>query len=90
MLDGCSAYQNRLPRIINSWYQPAILDDAYCKISPIPLELVDSWQVFDAVLRARFESVPGLQRIKDNLDHLQDAQSGELIQRAQVPRLHQA
>jgi hypothetical protein len=81
---GVLLYQNRLPPIIDSWSnQPAVLDDAYSKKSPIPLELVDSWLVFDAVLEARFENTPGLNRIKNKFYQLQDAQSGESIQRAQ-------
>jgi hypothetical protein len=81
---GILTVHSKLPRLLNPWSQDsAVLDDPLCRKAPIPLELVDSWLVFDAILDARFQHSPGLQRIKERYYTLQDATSKEAIQRTE-------
>ena len=53
--------QSRVPREFKPcWIQePVILTDALGRIMPIHIELVNSWEVFDCVLAARFVNLPG-------------------------------
>jgi len=81
---GLLVLHRQLPRLLSPWaVQPAVLDDALCRISPIPLELIDTWRLFDVILLARFEGTPGLERIKERHYMLQDAISREHIKRVE-------
>jgi len=53
--------QSRIPKEFGPcWIQePLILTDALGRVAPIHLELINSWDVFDNVLAARFIDLPG-------------------------------
>lgn len=53
--------QSRMPKELGPcWIQePVILTDALGRVVPIHLELINSWDVFDSVLTARFTNLPG-------------------------------
>jgi hypothetical protein len=53
--------QSRIPREFKPcWIQePVMLTDALGRVAPIHIELVNSWEVFDSVLTARFINLPG-------------------------------
>ena len=53
--------QSRIPKEFGPcWIQePLILTDALGRVAPIHLELINSWDVFDSVLAARFIDLPG-------------------------------
>ncbi|KAL6718360.1 hypothetical protein ACLMJK_004449 [Lecanora helva] len=59
--------QNAIPaQLERSWTQePAVLDDALGRVTPIHLEFLDSWEAFDRVLECRFRHLPGHQKIKE-------------------------
>ncbi|KAM0800303.1 hypothetical protein BDR22DRAFT_258396 [Usnea florida] len=44
--------------------QPAILEDALGRVTPLHLEFLDSWEAFEAVLEVRFRQLPGHRKIK--------------------------
>jgi hypothetical protein len=76
--------QSRVPREFEPcWIQePLILTDALGRVAPIHLELVNSWEVFDAVLSARFLNVPGGQKIERKEYAIQDRSSQQDIERS--------
>jgi hypothetical protein len=84
-----SNLSGRSGRCLNSWQIPSYLDiSRYARASrsretPIPLELIDSWRLFDTILLTRFEDTQGLQRIKEGHYALQDATSKQDIGRVQ-------
>ena len=53
--------RDRLPsHLERSLYQePFILEDSHGRIFPIPMQFVNSWEAFDAVLGMRFVNLPG-------------------------------
>ncbi|PVH79678.1 hypothetical protein DL98DRAFT_214990 [Cadophora sp. DSE1049] len=57
--------QTRIPREFKPcWIQePLILTDALGRVAPIHLELINSWDVFESVLVARFNQLPGQGKI---------------------------
>ncbi|KAH9209390.1 hypothetical protein DL95DRAFT_526918 [Leptodontidium sp. 2 PMI_412] len=57
--------QTRIPRECKPcWIQePLILTDALGRVAPIHLELINSWHVFESVLIARFDRLPGQEKI---------------------------
>lgn len=57
--------QTRIPRAFKPcWIQePVILTDALGRVVPIHLELINSWDVFESVLIARFDQLPGQNKI---------------------------
>jgi hypothetical protein len=76
--------QSRVPREFEPcWIQePLILTDALGRVAPIHLELVNSWEVFDAVLSARFLNVPGGHKIERKEYAIQDRSSQQDIERS--------
>lgn len=52
----------RIDRSLNQ--RPFILEDAMGRIVPVHLQFITSWNVFDAVLVARFEGLPGFDKIR--------------------------
>lgn len=66
--------QTRVPREFEPcWIQePLILTDALGRIAPIHLELINSWDVWESVLEARFRNLPGERKIKRKEYALQD------------------
>ncbi|KAK8068800.1 hypothetical protein PG994_005416 [Apiospora phragmitis] len=48
------------------------LEDAVGRVAPVPLRLVDSWDAFDALLRARFKGLQGFWRVTRKRYTLQD------------------
>lgn len=56
--------------------EPVILTDAIGRVAPVHLELVNSWEVLESVLAARFRNIPGGERkIKHKEYALQDRKS---------------
>lgn len=57
--------QTRIPQEFKPcWIQePLILTDPLGRIAPIHLELINSWEVFETVLVARFNRLPGQGKI---------------------------
>lgn len=55
------ALQSRIPKEFGPcWIQePLTLTDALGRSAPLHLELVNSWDVFESVLAARFKDLPG-------------------------------
>ncbi|KAF2816127.1 uncharacterized protein BDZ99DRAFT_129393 [Mytilinidion resinicola] len=79
---GVVYIQSQLPRLLEPWSeQPVILDDAIGRVTRMPLELVDSWDIFEDVLLARFRDMPGLDRIAGKQYVLQDATMRKEISR---------
>lgn len=52
----------RIDRSLNQ--QPFILEDPIGRRVPVHLQFITSWSVFDAVLVARFEGLPGFDKIQ--------------------------
>jgi len=59
-----------------------MLTDPLGRITPIHLELINSWEVFDAVISARFLNVPGGQKIERKEYAIQDRNSQQDIERS--------
>lgn len=76
--------QTRVPREFEPcWIQePLILTDALGHIAPVHLELVNSWDLWESVLEARFRNIPGERKIKRKEYALQDRFSQQDIQRS--------
>lgn len=66
--------QTRVPREFGPcWIQePLTLTDALGRVAPIHLELINSWEVLESVLTARFRNVPGERKIKQKEYALQN------------------
>jgi hypothetical protein len=77
--------QTRVPREFEPcWIQePLILTDALGRVAPVHLELINSWEVFDSVLAARFRNIPGEQKIRHKEYALQDRGSLRDLERSQ-------
>lgn len=58
--------QQRMPNQTGPcWIQePATLTDALGRVSPIHLVFINSWEVFDSVLAARFLNLPGQKNLR--------------------------
>jgi len=78
--------QTRIPREFEKcWIQePLILTDALGRVAPIHLELINSWDVLESVLTARFKNIPGGQKVKQGEYALQDRRSLNLIEKNQA------
>lgn len=59
--DAVVDLQSRIPKEFGPcWIQePFILTDALGRVAPIHIELINSWDVFENVLKARFVDLPG-------------------------------
>lgn len=55
--------------------QPIIFEDAHGRLAPFHVEFVNSFAVFQAVLEARFQNVPGLKKVKSLEYAVQDVAS---------------
>jgi hypothetical protein len=66
--------QTRIPKEFGPcWIQePVTFTDALDRVAPIHLELVNSWDVFESVLMARFKNLPGASKIPRREYALQD------------------
>jgi hypothetical protein len=66
--------QTRVPREFQPcWIQePLILTDALGRVAPVHLELINSWDVLESVLAARFQNIAGERKIKRREYALQD------------------
>jgi hypothetical protein len=75
--------QARVPREFGPcWIQePLILTDALGRVAPVHLELINSWDVLESVLAARFRNIPGEQKISRKEYALQDRSSSQDIER---------
>lgn len=52
--------------------QPIVFEDAHGRIAPFHVEFINTFAVFQAVLEARFQDVPGLKKVKSFEYALQD------------------
>ncbi|CZR63443.1 uncharacterized protein PAC_13340 [Phialocephala subalpina] len=77
--------QTRVPREFGPcWIQePLTLTDALGRVAPIHLELINSWEVFEAVLEARFLNFPGDRKIKRREYAISDGSSEQDLVRPQ-------
>jgi hypothetical protein len=77
--------QSRIPKEFRPcWIQePVILTDALGRVAPIHLELINSWDVFDSVLTARFIDLPGEGKIARREYAIHEQNLGRDIQRTQ-------
>ena len=58
------------------WIQePVTLTDAFGRVAPVHLELINSWEVLDSVLMARFRDGPGERKIREKQFTLEDRTS---------------
>jgi hypothetical protein len=75
--------QCRIPREAGSNFtqEPLILTDALGRVTPIHLELFNTWNVLDSVLEARFKDVPGEGKISHKEYALQDRTSQQDVER---------
>ena len=75
--------QTRVPREFQPcWIQePLIVTDALGRVAPVHLELINSWDVLESVLAARFQNIPGERKIKRREYALQDRGSSNDIDR---------
>jgi hypothetical protein len=75
--------QARVPREFGPcWIQePLMLTDALGRVAPVHLELINSWEVLDSVLSARFRNIPGEQKVSRKEYALQDRNSSRDIER---------
>ena len=78
--------QTRVPREFGPcWIQePLTLTDALGRVAPIHLELINSWDVFEAVLEARFLNFPGERKIKSREYAISDSASEQDLVRSQA------
>jgi hypothetical protein len=56
--------------------EPWILEDAIGRISAIPVQFIENWDAFDAVLEIRFRDVQGFQKVKEKQYILQQHGTG--------------
>lgn len=75
--------QTRVPREFEPcWIQePLVLTDALGRVAPVHLELINSWEVLESVLAARFRNIPGEQKVRKKEYVLSDRGSQQDIER---------
>jgi hypothetical protein len=78
------ALQSRVPRECEPcWIQdPVIFEDALGRVVPLHLELVNSWEVLESVLAARFKNLPGHRKIQQKEYAFQERASKRDLDRA--------
>jgi hypothetical protein len=78
--------QTRVPREFEPcWIQePLTLTDALGRVVPVHLELINSWDVLESVLTARFRNIAGERKVKQGEYALQDRLSMRDIERSQA------
>lgn len=59
--------------------QPIIFEDAHGRLTPFHIEFINSFAVFQAVLEARFQELPGLKKVKSREYAMQDVASRRKI-----------
>lgn len=70
-------FQTRVPREFGPCFiqEPLILTDALGRVAPIHLEFINSWDVLESALEARFRGLPGERKIRQREYALQDRSS---------------
>lgn len=63
--------------------EPFILEDGLGRIAPVHLQFITSWQAFEAVMRVRFEGLPGYEKITRHEFVLQEQPTMREISREQ-------
>ena len=76
--------QTRVPREFGPcWIQePLILTDALGRVALVHLELINTWEVLESVLAARFQNIPGERKVRDKEYALMDGGSLKDIERS--------
>jgi hypothetical protein len=76
--------QTRVPREFEPCriQEPLILTDALGRVAPVHLELINSWEVLESVLVARFRNIPGERKIRDKEYVLSDRGSHQDMERS--------
>ncbi|KAK2602929.1 hypothetical protein N8I77_009426 [Diaporthe amygdali] len=59
--------------------QPVIFEDAHGRLSPFHVEFINSFAAFQAVLEARFEDMPGLNKVRSFEYAMQDTRSKKIL-----------
>jgi len=77
--------QTRMPKQTGPcWiHDPIIFTDAHGRVAPIHLELVNTWDIFEAVLAARFSGLPGRGKVERREYVLQERYLTTDIERSQ-------
>jgi hypothetical protein len=57
------------------------LEDALGRLIPLPVELVDSWDMFDMILSKRFENHPGYKMVAKGEFAIEESISGMEVHR---------
>ena len=75
--------QHTTPRGLGTHWaqQPVTLEDALGRLIPLPLELVDSWDMFNMILSKRFENHPGYQKVAKGEFAIEESLSGMEVHR---------
>ncbi|PMD65619.1 uncharacterized protein K444DRAFT_625172 [Hyaloscypha bicolor E] len=75
--------QHATPRGLGTHWQqePVTLEDALGFMVPIPLELVNSWEMFDLILAKRFEKHPGHIKVQHKEFVIEEGSSGKEVSR---------
>ena len=84
ILKAVRAIQSGLPSALERSLiqEPFILEDAIGRIAPVPLQFIDSWDAFQAVLEIRFRGIQGDDKVRNKEYALQDRARGFEITRA--------
>ncbi|KAE8555724.1 hypothetical protein TMatcc_002993 [Talaromyces marneffei ATCC 18224] len=70
----------RLTRLINPWSElPAILEDAHLRRFTIPLDTINTWEIFDFILEKHFSDMPGYRQVKTGSYVLEDSISRSAV-----------
>ncbi|KAL1847229.1 hypothetical protein Daus18300_014023 [Diaporthe australafricana] len=60
--------------------QPVLFEDAHGRLTPFHVEFINSYAVFQAVLEARFNNMPGMWKVR-NLEYaVRDARSKKILE----------
>lgn len=60
--------------------QPILFEDAHGRLTPFHVEFINSYAVFQAVLEARFNNMPGMWKVR-NLEYaVQDTRSKKILE----------
>ncbi|KAF4615625.1 hypothetical protein G7Y89_g15282 [Cudoniella acicularis] len=75
--------QQATPRGLGTHWQqaPVTLEDALGFMVPIPLELVNSWEMFDLIISKRFEKHPGHKMVRNGMYAIEEGSSGQELSR---------
>ena len=75
--------RDRLPsRLERSLYQePFILEDAHGRIFPVPMQFINSWEIFEHALTERFRGIKGSRMVQQKQYVLHDSAANQDIRR---------